>query len=177
MTCCANHDASPPSLHPGHHTIPTDLPELGAALDAGDATAAYATLINALTTLGPEAAARALMNGKSAPRIPGSAREAARILSWLLSIPKRDAAKLLGVSASRLSRNDTIDRRMLDRLQAFARTWARVSRALGKRDTAAWFKSPNPGLGGAAPLALFGTSYGYTKVDNLVTSLLHGGIA
>lgn len=41
---------------------------------------------------------------------------------------------------------------------------------------ALWFKDPNPGLDGKAPIALFDTSYGRAKVNDLVTALLYGNV-
>ena len=83
---------------------------------------------------------------------------------------------MLGVSESRVSRNDAIDADMLDRIQALAYTWSRVSRVLDRGGTALWFKEPNPGLDDKKPIELFHISYGRDKVNALVTSILYGDV-
>lgn len=97
-------------------------------------------------------------------------------LALLLDIRKRDAASILGVSESRVSRNDRVDVPMLDRAQGVSEVFARVTAALGPEGAQVWFKAPNPALEGEPPYKLLGTSYGERRVENLITALLSGAV-
>lgn len=152
-----------------------DLPQLGKRLTDGTGAEARSALLNALAGVSSKQLDAVMVGNESMPT-ESSAREAVRVTGWLLDIPKRQAAEVLGVSESRVSRNDSIDAQMLDRLQALAYTWSRVSRVLDHEGTALWFKEPNPGLDGKKPLDLFHTSYGRDKVNALVTSILYGDV-
>lgn len=152
-----------------------DLPRLGKRLADGTGAEALSALLKALAGVSPRQLDE-VMTGRASMPGTASAREAVRVTGWLLDIPKRQAAEVLGVSESRVSRNDTIDAQMLDRLQALAYTWSRVSRVLDHEGTALWFKEPSPGLDGKQPLDLFRTSYGRDKVNALVTSILYGDV-
>lgn len=155
-----------------HHT---DLDNLSHKLKTGTADEAYDRLLQALAAVSADDLDAILTTTSEGPSA-ASAREAVRVTAWLVGSTRRKAADLLGVSESRVSRNDTIDRAMLDRLQALAHLFARVSRVIGIDGAAQWFKDPNPGLDGKAPVDLFNTSYGRSKVDGLVTALLFGDV-
>lgn len=97
-------------------------------------------------------------------------------LSLLLDIRKRDAASILGVSESRISRNDRVDIPMLDRAQGVSEVFAHVAAVLGPEGAQVWFKTPNPALDNEPPYKLLGTSYGERRVANLITALLNGAV-
>lgn len=152
-----------------------DLARLEKRLATGTGTEARDVLLQALAGVSTKRLDALLVGDESMPA-KASAREAVRVTGWLLDMPKRRAAEVLGVSESRVSRNDAIDADMLDRIQALTYTWSRVSRVLDREGTASWFKEPNPGLDDKAPLELFHTSYGRDKVNSLVTSILYGDV-
>jgi len=152
-----------------------DLARLAERLATGTAAEARGILLKALAGVSTKQLDAILVGNENMPA-KASAREAVRVTGWLLDTPKRRAAEVLGVSESRVSRNDAIDADMLDRIQALTYTWSRVSRALDREGTALWFKEPNPGLDGKAPLELFRTSYGRDRVNALVTSILYGDV-
>lgn len=151
------------------------LARLGKRLATGTGAEARDILLKALAGVSAKQLDAVLVGDAGMPA-KASAREAVRVTGWLLDIPKRRAAEVLGVSESRVSRNDAIDAHMLDRIQALAYTWSRVSRVLDRDGTAAWFKEANPGLDDKAPIELFHTSYGRDKVNSLVTSILYGDV-
>ncbi len=153
----------------------TDLESLKRDLEDGTADEAHDCLMRAMASISP-ADLDATMTSSAAIPSAASARGPVRVAAWLTKSTRRGAAELLGVSESHVSRNEAIDRAMLDRLQALAYLFARVSRVIGLSGAALWFKDPNPGLDGKAPVALFDTSYGRAKVNDLVTALLHGDI-
>lgn len=97
-------------------------------------------------------------------------------LATLLNIRKRDAAGILGVSESRISRNDRVAVPMLDRAQGVSEVFAHVAAVLGPTGAQVWFKTPNPALGNEVPYKLLGTSYGERRVENLITALLNGAV-
>ena len=97
-------------------------------------------------------------------------------LALLLDLRKKDAAAVLGVSESRVSRNDRVDVPMLDRAQGVSEVFADVAAVLGPQGTRAWLKTPNPGLNGEPPFKLLGTGYGERRVRNLLTALLNGAV-
>ena len=105
-----------------------------------------------------------------------SARAMTTNLSRLLDLRSKEVAALLGVSESRVSRNDRVTVTMLDRAEGVSDAFAKVAAVLGFESTRAWFKSPNAALEGAAPYTLLGTHYGQKKVDNLITALLNGAV-
>ena len=105
-----------------------------------------------------------------------SARVMMTNLGALLGLRSKEAASLLGVSESRISRNDQVTLSMLDRAEGISDTFARVAAVLGFAHARDWFKTPNPALEGAAPYTLLSTHYGQKKVDNLVAALLNGAV-
>ena len=105
-----------------------------------------------------------------------SARVMMTNLGALLGLRSKEVAPLLGVSESRISRNDWVTLSMLDRAEGISDTFARVSAVLSFAHARDWFKTPNPALEGVAPYTLLSTHYGQKKVDNLLTALLNGAV-
>lgn len=95
-------------------------------------------------------------------------------LAELLHARLAEAGALLGASESRFSRNDNVDREMLDRTHAILDTYMRVAATLGPEHAAKWFNTPHPALDDQAPMQLLKTNYGRKLVDDLV-SALHAG--
>lgn len=114
--------------------------------------------------------------GRKAVPEEASASSLLSNLATLLAIRKRDAAAILGVSESRISRNDRIDVPMLDRAQGVSEVFAHVAAVLGPEGAQTWFKTPNPALEFEPPYRLLGTSYGERRVANLITALLNGAV-
>ena len=105
-----------------------------------------------------------------------SARELVARVASLLGSTRAVAAGALGVSSSRVYRNDRVSVDMLDRVLALCRQWFYVCRVVGAEGAGSWFQDSNPGLDGARPLDLLDTGYGQRKVYDLIWSLLYGGI-
>ncbi len=105
-----------------------------------------------------------------------SARAMMTNLGALLDLRSKEVASLLGVSESRISRNDRVTLAMLDRAEGISDTFARVAAVLGFEHARDWFKAPNAALEGSSPYTLLSTHYGQKKVDNLVTALLNGAV-
>lgn len=105
-----------------------------------------------------------------------SARTMMTNLGTLLDLRSKEVAPLLGVSESRISRNDRVTLSMLDRAEGISDTFARVAAVLGFEHARDWFKTSNPALESAAPYTLLSTHYGQKKVDNLITALLNGAV-
>ncbi len=130
-------------------------------------------LFKALTDLDPEDLDALLLGRRALPK-EVSARRIMHHLGELLELRQSDVAAILNVSPSRISRNDTITRPLLDRVYSLSETFALVSAVLGPEHARAWFKEPNPALAGEAPYKLMSTTYGAKKVENLITALLNG---
>ena len=105
-----------------------------------------------------------------------SARAMMTNLCALLDLRSKEVASLLGVSESRISRNDQVTLAMLDRAEGISDTFAKVAAVLGFEHARDWFKTPNPALESAAPYTLLSTHYGQKKVDNLIAALLNGAV-
>jgi|GEM_PF-945711 len=103
-----------------------------------------------------------------------SVRSIMHNLGELLDLRRSEVAELLNISPSRVSRNDKVSISILDCTGRISDVFALVSAVLGPEHARAWFKHPNPALGGKAPYQLMGTSYGAKRVENLVTALLNG---
>ena len=105
-----------------------------------------------------------------------SARVVVARVAVLLGVTRGRAARVLGVSPSRVRRNDAVSLAMLDRVQALCRQWFPVHRVLGAENAGSWFQEANPGLDMARPVDLLATGYGQQRVDHLIGSLLYGDI-
>ena len=104
-----------------------------------------------------------------------SAKQILSGVRMLLGLRSKEAAELLGVSESGISRGKQVDLHMLDRVEGMSDAFARVALVLGL-DAQRWFRDPNPALQNAAPYTLMSTQYGQKKIDNLITSLLNGAV-
>ncbi len=105
-----------------------------------------------------------------------SARSIMSNMSTLLNLRSKEVAALLGVSESRISRNDQVTLAILDRTEGVSDIFANVAAVLGFTYAREWFKAPNAALEGAAPYTLLSTHYGQKKVENLITTLLNGAV-
>ena len=105
-----------------------------------------------------------------------SARSIMSNMSTLLDLRSKEVATMLGVSESRVSRNDQVTLAILDRTEGVSDIFANVAAVLGFTHARDWFKAPNAALGGAAPYTLLSTHYGQKKVENLITTLLNGAV-
>lgn len=105
-----------------------------------------------------------------------SARVVVARVAVLLRVTRGRAAQVLGVSPSRVRRNDTMSLAMLDRVVALCRQWFAVHRVLGAKNAGSWFMGGNPGLDMARPVDLLATGYGQRSVDNLIENLLYGNV-
>lgn len=95
-------------------------------------------------------------------------------LAELLDARQADAGALLGASESRFSRNDSLDKDILDRTHAILDTYMTVAAALGPDGATRWFSSPHASLGDETPMVLLKTTYGRKLVDDLVAAALAG---
>ena len=105
-----------------------------------------------------------------------SARVLVARVAVLLGVTRGQAARVLGVSPSRIRRNDVMSLAMLDRVQALCRQWFAVHRVVGAENAGSWFLERNPGLDMARPVDLLATGYGQRRVDNLIENLLYGNV-
>ena len=154
---------------------PLDAQRVLEQIDGQPPSHAWNVLFETITLVDPYRLEGILLNHVPIPSA-ANARTIRDNLAELLAIRKADAAKLLGVSQSRFSRSNHVDAHILDRTYAITHTFARAAAVLGAKNAGNWFKAPNPGLDGEAPLELLGTSYGEKRVDNLIGGLLNGAI-
>lgn len=162
-------------------TNPTRMPDgmtalVERALDrSGGRSASRATnvLFHEITGVDPYQLPNILLRDASIPQST-SARATRDCLAGLLRVRKADASELLGSSDSRFSRNDTVDRDILDRTFAILDIFVPVAAALGAANAADWLNSPHAALDGQVPIRLLGTNYGRKLVNDLVDALLAG---
>lgn len=126
-----------------------------------------------ITGIDPVQLSDILLRGAPIP-VGASALATRDRLAHMLNVRKADASELLGSSDSRFSRNDTVDRDILDRTLAIVEAYVRVAAALGPKNAAAWLNTPHPALDGQVPTQLLETSLGRKLVDDLVDALLAG---
>jgi len=110
------------------------------------------------------------------PRVVG-ARRLRNQLAELLGCRPSEASMLLGVSDSRVRRNDVLSAEMLDRTYAILETYMHVASAVGPLHAATWFSEPHPSLGGQIPWRLLKAHFGRGAVADLVDALLDGAYA
>lgn len=115
-----------------------------------------------------------LLRDDEFPR-PSGAKHLRDQLATLLDCRRADAGALLGASESRFSRNDYLDRDMLDRAHAIVDTYVHVAAAIHAENATRWFNTPHPALGNQPPNRLLKTQYGRNLVNDLVDAL-HAGI-
>lgn len=151
---------------------PRDVQEALAGLPIKEAGAALVARVSGM----PSEEVEAMLLGAAPVPEYASAR---RLVSWtasLLDLPRSEAAKILGVSQSRLRRDGlpTID--MLDRVMTLCEVWAPLARLIGCDAAAVWLVEPHPGLDGAAPASCFGTGYGQRRVRDSLAAAFGGAI-
>lgn len=107
------------------------------------------------------------------PRVVG-ARRLRDHLAALLGCRPAEAGALLGVSDSRLRRDDELSGGMLDQAYAILGAYVCVASAIGPLSASSWFTEPHPSLGGQLPWRLLGTQIGRDALVELVDALLDG---
>ena len=141
--------------------------------DAHSTTRATNTLFHLITGVDPYRLTDILVH--DAPIATDITAKALRdSLAALLGTRRGEAGALLGVSESRISRNDKIDRDMLDRTHAIVDTYMNVATVLGPENAQVWLCTPHAVLDNEAPARLLTTSYGRNLVRDLIGAL-HAG--
>lgn len=107
------------------------------------------------------------------PRVVG-ARPLRDCLAELLGCRPAEASTLLGVSDSRVGRNDVLSGEMLDRAYAVLETYVHVASPVGPLRAVDWFSAPHPSLGGQVPWKLLRTGFGRGVVVDLIDASLAG---
>lgn len=151
---------------------PRNVQEALAGLPIEEAGAALVARVTGM----PSEEVEAVLLGAAPVPEHASAR---RVVSWtasMLGIPRSEAAKVLGVSQSRLRRHGlpTVD--MLDRVLTLCEVWAPMARLIGGDAAAVWLVEPHPGLDGAAPASCLGTGYGQRRVRESLAAAFAGAI-
>jgi putative toxin-antitoxin system antitoxin component (TIGR02293 family) len=109
-------------------------------------------------------------------RIPAgvSVKRVADRLAEVFGVRKAEAARLMGVSESTVSRRSKPSADVLDRTLAASDVFSKVAAVLGTDGARAWFRTPNPVFGAHAPIELLRTRTGEKQVENAVEALLNG---
>lgn len=115
-----------------------------------------------------------LQQGQPEARTVATAKGVADRLSELLGIRKKDAARLMGVSESTISRRTKVGPDVLDRTLVVSEVFANVAAVLGPEGARSWFTTPNAALGGRAPYQLMATRAGERRVTEVIEALLNG---
>lgn len=157
------------------HTEALDTEKLFLALSAHKPSAVKREIFETITGLDYYALDTIWLAQSEVPK-GLSARSIMTNLSALLGLRSKEVAAMLGVSESRVSRNDQVTLSILDRTEGVSDIFAGVAAVLGFTHARDWFKAPNPALEGAAPYTLLGTHYGQKKLENLITALLNGAV-
>ncbi|WP_407542945.1 MbcA/ParS/Xre antitoxin family protein (plasmid) [Deinococcus radiomollis] len=95
-------------------------------------------------------------------------------LSAVFGVRKKQAAILMGVSESALSRNTDVSADMLDRTLQASEVFADVVSVLGSAQARKWFGTPNPALENQAPVQLLSSRVGEKRVQQVIGALLDG---
>ncbi|WP_216328066.1 antitoxin Xre/MbcA/ParS toxin-binding domain-containing protein [Deinococcus aestuarii] len=95
-------------------------------------------------------------------------------LAEVFGVRKAEAARLLGVSESTVSRRTKPSPDVLDRTLAASEVFANVAAVLGPDGARTWFRTPSPAFDDHTPLDLLRTRTGERQVENVVESLLNG---
>lgn len=132
-------------------------------------------LFRHLTGVGADEARALLLGpGSSEERAAATARGVADRLAELLGLRKRDAARLMGVSESTISRRAGVGLDVLDRMLALSGVFADVAAVLGPEGARDWLTAPNAALDGGAPYQLMSTRAGERRVTDVIEALLNG---
>jgi Protein of unknown function (DUF2384) len=97
----------------------------------------------------------------------------AKNLCELMGLNKTDANKLMGLTASRKSRNEVLDVDAIDRIFNALETRRRIEHFLGP-DTDAWLQKPNKHLDHKKPLELIETRVGTQMLMKYLDALESG---
>jgi uncharacterized protein (DUF2384 family) len=103
-----------------------------------------------------------------------SVKQMADRLSAVFGVRKKQAAILMGVSESALSRNTDVSADMLDRTLQASEVFADVVSVLGSAEARKWFGTPNPALENQVPVQLLSSRVGEKKVQQVIGALLDG---
>ena len=95
-------------------------------------------------------------------------------LAELFGVRKADAAELLGVSISAISRQTPPTSDVLDRTLMVSEVFADVTGVLGTEGAQKWFNTPNRALGDQAPVTLMSSRLGEKRVQRVIGALLDG---
>jgi putative toxin-antitoxin system antitoxin component (TIGR02293 family) len=95
-------------------------------------------------------------------------------LAELFDVRKRQAAALLGVSESTISRNAQPSSDAIDRVYALSDLFSEVATVLGAEGARRWLVRPNPALHDASPLTLLHTRAGTRRVQQVIQALQDG---
>ena len=163
------------SINVSTHAEPFDANKLFQTLSTHKPSAAKREIFKALTGLDYYELDAIWLRQREVPK-DLSARGVMTNLAALLGLRSKEVAALLGVSESRVSRNDRVTLTILDRAEGISDLFASVYAVLSFAHARDWFKASNPALEGAAPYTLLSSHYGQKKVENLVLSLLNGAV-
>ncbi|PYE52039.1 antitoxin Xre/MbcA/ParS toxin-binding domain-containing protein [Deinococcus yavapaiensis] len=107
-------------------------------------------------------------------KTPATTSTIAAGIADLLGTTKKEAATLLGISESTMSRQTPVRTDALDRALTMSAVYADVAAVLGADGATAWFSTPNPAFDGERPVTLMSTRTGQRKVEGVVAALLDG---
>ena len=103
-----------------------------------------------------------------------SVKQIADRLSAVFGVRKKQAAILMGISESALSRNTDVSADMLDRTLQASEVFADVVSVLGSAEARKWFGTPNPALENQIPVQLLSSRVGEKRVQQVIGALLDG---
>lgn len=128
-----------------------------------------------VTGFAASSAVAIVLGGDAGGTLEGvSVGDVAQRLAEVFGVRKADAARLLGVSESTVSRQSRPSVDVLDRTLTASEVFASVAAVLGPDGARIWFRTPSAVLGGHAPLDLLCTRTGEKQVQGVVEALLNG---
>ena len=95
-------------------------------------------------------------------------------LAEVFGLQKAQAAAMMGVSESTVSRHTRPNTDVLDRTLLASQVFADVSDVLGSENAQRWFSTPNAALDHRTPLKLLSSRLGEKKVQQVIGALLDG---
>lgn len=95
-------------------------------------------------------------------------------LAEVFGLQKAQAAAMMGVSESTVSRHTRPSTDVLDRTLLASQVFADVSDVLGSKNAQRWFSAPNAALDNRTPLQLLSSRLGEKKVQQVIGALLDG---
>lgn len=114
------------------------------------------------------------LTNQSAPLLSTTLNDLATRLANVLKLRKSDAAGLIGVSTSAISRKTPPSTDVLDRMLSVSAVFADVTEVLGAEGAQKWFNTPNRALGDQAPVTLLNSRVGEKRVQQVIGALLDG---